>query len=78
MIVTPAPPTVATAFSPASVGLTIASTLTITLSDSNAFDLTQASLTDTLPTSLIIASSPAASTTLHRSRSLLDHDNEHP
>jgi serine protease len=60
---TAAAPTISEAFSPASVGVTIASTLTITFSNSNAFDLTQASLTDTLPTSLIVATSPAATTT---------------
>jgi serine protease len=61
--VTPVAPTVSEAFAPASVGVTVASTLTITLSNSNAFDLTQASLTDKLPTALTLASSPAATTT---------------
>jgi serine protease len=60
---TPVAPTVSDAFAPASVGVTVASTLTITLSNSNAFDLTQASLIDQLPTSLTLATSPAATTT---------------
>ncbi|MDP9084474.1 MAG: S8 family serine peptidase [Pseudomonadota bacterium] len=61
--VTPAAPTIAQTFTPASVGVTVASTLTITLSNSNSFALTQANLTDTLPTSLTIAATPAATTT---------------
>jgi serine protease len=61
--VTPIAPTIAETFAPASVGVTVASTLTITLGNSNAFALTQAQLTDTLPASLTIASSPAATTT---------------
>jgi serine protease len=61
--VTPVAPTIAQTFAPASVGVTVASTLTITLGNSNAFALTQAQLTDTLPASLTIASSPAATTT---------------
>jgi len=59
---TPAAPTVAAVFAPASVGVTVTSTLTITLSNANPFDLTQTSLTETLPASLTIATSPAAST----------------
>ncbi len=61
--VAPVAPTVAETFAPASVGVTVASTLTITLGNSNAFALTQAHLTDTLPASLAIGSSPAATTT---------------
>ena len=60
--VTPAAPTLSQTFSPTSVGVTVAATLTITLTNSNAFDLTQVSLTDTLPSALTIAASPAAST----------------
>lgn len=52
LTVAPAAPTVAAAFAPSSVGENVTSTLTLTLSNSNAFDLTQASLTETLPTNL--------------------------
>jgi hypothetical protein len=58
--VTPSVPTVATAFSPASVGENVAATLTITLSNSNAFALTQSGFTYTLPANLAMAT---ASTT---------------
>jgi uncharacterized repeat protein (TIGR01451 family) len=51
------------AFSPMSVAQTLASTLTITLSNSNKFDLTQTQFSDTLPSGLTVASSPAPSTT---------------
>jgi serine protease len=63
LAVNPSAPTIAESFAPASVGVTVASTLTITLSNSNAFDLTQSNLTTTLPSSLSIATSAAASTT---------------
>jgi serine protease len=61
--VTPSPPTLSQAFSPSSVGETIASTLTITLTNTNAFALTQSTLTDTLISGLNVASSPTAATT---------------
>ncbi len=54
---------VAQAFSPADVGETIPSTLTITLSNANAFTLSQISFSDTLPAGMTIAASPAATTT---------------
>jgi serine protease len=60
---TPAPPTVTQTFAPASVIETVASTLTITFTNGNAFDLTGVSLTDTLPGALAIATSPAPATT---------------
>jgi serine protease len=61
--VSPTAPTVTEAFLPTSVGASVASTLTITLSNTNAYALTQSTLTDALPTSLAIATSPAAATT---------------
>ncbi len=62
-VTAPKPPTVSQAFSPASIGENGASTLTITLSNSNGFALTQGRLTDTLPGNVTIKSSPAAATT---------------
>jgi serine protease len=60
---TPIAPTVTQSFSPSSVIDTIASTLTLTFTNANAFDLTEVGFTDTLPAALAIASSPAPSTT---------------
>ena len=59
---TPISPTVSQAFSPASVVETVASTMTVTLTNANAFDLTEVSFSDTLPGALVIATSPAPST----------------
>jgi serine protease len=59
---TPAPPTVSEAFSPATVGLNVASTLTITFNNSNGFALTQSGFTETVPANLIVQSSPAPTT----------------
>jgi len=53
-------PTVTEVFAPASVGENLASTLTITLANSNGFALTQSDLTETLPAGLVMASSTAA------------------
>jgi serine protease len=61
--VAPTPPTVTEAFSPASVGENVASTLTITFSNANGFDLTQSDFTETVPASLIVQTSPAPTTT---------------
>ncbi len=63
MAVVPAPPTVTEAFSPASVSENVASTLTITFSNTNGFALTQAVFTETMPANLSIQTSPAPSTT---------------
>jgi len=63
MTVTPIAPTVSQAFSPATVGENTASTLTITLSNANGYALTQSSLTEKVPGSLSIQTSPAATTT---------------
>jgi serine protease len=62
LVVSPAAPTVSQAFVPASVGETVKSTLTITFTNSNGFDLTQANFSDTLPSGVLLASSPAPST----------------
>jgi serine protease len=63
MTVTPAAPTVTAAFSPASVAVNAESTLTMTLTNSNAYVLTQSTLTQALPANLSISASPAPSTT---------------
>jgi serine protease len=63
LAVTPVPPTVAAAFSPTSVGENVASTLTITFSNTNGFDLTQSGFTETVPANLSIQTSPAPTTT---------------
>jgi serine protease len=60
LTVTASAPTVTEAFSPASVGQNVVSTLTITLSNLNAFALTQASLTETLPANLNVSTSASA------------------
>ncbi|HEY4443318.1 MAG TPA: S8 family peptidase [Steroidobacteraceae bacterium] len=62
LTVTLTPPTVTEAFSPASVGENVASTLTITFSNANGFDLTQSGFTETVPANLIIQTSPAPTT----------------
>jgi serine protease len=61
--VMPAPPAVAQSFSPASVGENVASTLTITFSNTNGFALTQSAFTETAPAGLTIQTSPAPTTT---------------
>jgi serine protease len=63
LTVAPTPPTVTEAFSPASVGENVASTLTITFSNANGFDLTQSGFTETVPASLSVQTSPAPTTT---------------
>jgi serine protease len=63
MTVAPAPPTVTEAFSPTSVGENVASTLTITFTNTNGFALTQASFTETMPANLSVQTSPAPTTT---------------
>ncbi|PZA08210.1 MULTISPECIES: DUF11 domain-containing protein [unclassified Meiothermus] len=60
----PTPPGLAKAFSPGSIPVGSPSTLTLTLSNSNAAVATLTSaLIDNLPAGLVVASSPAASTT---------------
>ncbi|MGO9931516.1 MAG: S8 family serine peptidase [Steroidobacteraceae bacterium] len=63
MTVTPMAPVVTQAFSPATVAPSVASTLTLTLTNGNGFDLTQSGLTQSLPASLTIQTTPAPSTT---------------
>jgi serine protease len=63
LTVTLAAPTVTEAFSPASVGENVASTLTITFSNTNGFDLIQSSFTETVPANLTAQTSPAPTTT---------------
>jgi serine protease len=63
LTVTPVPPTLAEAFSPASVGENVVSALTITFSNANGFDLTQSGITLTVPANLSLQTSPAPTTT---------------
>jgi serine protease len=63
LTVTPMPPTVTEAFSPTSVGENVASTLTITFSNANGFDLTQSGFTETVPANLTVQTSPAPTMT---------------
>ena len=58
-----APPTAAKAFSPATIGKGQSSTLTITLSNPNAIDISGTSFTDTYPANLNTAATPNAATT---------------
>jgi serine protease len=60
LTVNPLAPSVSAAFSPASVGENVVATLTITLKNTNGFDLTQSSLTETLPANLSVATSSAS------------------
>jgi serine protease len=61
--ITPTAPTVSESFSPSSVGENVPATLTITLTNANGFDLTQSSLSETLPAKLSIPTTETASTT---------------
>ena len=71
LTVTPIPPTVAQAFSPASTGPGLASTLTFTFNNANAYALTQSNFTDTLPGAVTVLGSPAAATTCTGSNAAL-------
>jgi hypothetical protein len=62
-VTAPAPPTLSAAFAPASVSTNTNSTLTITLSNSNAYALTQAALTNTLPSGVTVATSSTPANT---------------
>ena len=57
------PPTVAKSFAPTTVLAGSSSTLTITLTNSNATTITGAALTDAYPAGLVNAATPAAATT---------------
>jgi serine protease len=63
MTVTPIAPTVSAAFSPASVGVNVASTLTVTFNNANGFALTQSGFTETVPAGMSAQTSPAPTTT---------------
>jgi hypothetical protein len=63
MTVTPMAPVVTEAFAPATVAPNAASTLTITFTNNNGFDLTQSGLTQALPANLSIQAMPAPATT---------------
>ena len=84
--VTPVAPTVSEAFSPATTVKSSVSTLTITLSNTNGFALTQSSFALTLPTNLTLAATPACGNHLRgRRRVAHEHDDrgesrpcEHP
>jgi hypothetical protein len=62
MTVTPAPPTVQAAFSPASVAANVSATLVVTFGNSNGFALTQAGITLSLPDSLTVGAQAPTST----------------
>ncbi len=62
LTVAPVPPTVTDTVSPASISANNASTLTVTLSNANPFDLTEGSFTMTLPNNLTIATAPQTTT----------------
>jgi serine protease len=63
LAVTPMAPVVTEAFAPATVAPNAASTLTITFTNNNGFDLTQSGLTQALPANLSIQAKPAPATT---------------
>lgn len=56
-------PTIAKAFSPSQVNVGTYSTLTVTISNGATIDLTGVALNDVLPSGLVIAGTPTASTT---------------
>lgn len=70
MTVTPVPPTVTEAFAPSSVSANDSSVLTLTLSNANAFDLTQSAITITLPAELQLGSTAPATTCAGANKSL--------
>jgi uncharacterized repeat protein (TIGR01451 family) len=59
----PVAPTITATFAPTSVSTGAKSTLTISLSNSNAYPLTQVALAETLPSGLTLATSPAVANT---------------
>jgi serine protease len=63
MTVTPAAPTLGAAFAPASVAPNATTMLTLTLSNTNSFALTQSGITDSLPANLTLLTTPAPATT---------------
>ncbi len=59
----PIPPTIAKSFTPTMIASTGTSTLSFTLTNPNAIQLTGAQFTDALPAGMTVASTPGASTT---------------
>lgn len=57
------PPSISKAFSPATIAAGTTSTLTFTLSNPGASSLTGIKFTDTLPSGVVVAATPSASTT---------------
>ena len=66
-VTAPVAPTITETFAPTSVSTNTKSTLTISLTNSNAYPLTQVNVADTLPSGLTLATSPAAATTCNGS-----------
>jgi serine protease len=62
MTVTPAPPTVSAAFSPASVSVNVPAVLVVTFNNSNGFALTQSGISVSLPVDVTLGSQTPAST----------------
>jgi len=66
-VTAPVAPTITETFAPTSVSTNTKSTLTISLSNPNAYPLTQVNVADSLPSGLTLATSPAAATTCNGS-----------
>jgi serine protease len=62
MTVTPAPPTLSAAFSPASVAASVPAVLVVSFNNTNGFALTQSGITVTLPANLTLGSQAPVST----------------
>lgn len=75
LAITPAAPTVAAAFSPASVDENSVSTLTLTLGNSNPYALTEVSLSDSLPASLTVPPTPLPNSNCAGAKILLSTGN---
>ncbi len=63
MTFTPAAPTIDAAFAPATVAPNATAVLTLTLTNSNPFVLTQSAITESLPANLTLLTTPAPATT---------------
>jgi uncharacterized repeat protein (TIGR01451 family) len=66
-VTAPVAPNITETFAPTSVSTNAKSTLTISLSNPNAYPLTQVNLSDALPSGLTLATSPAAADTCNGS-----------
>ena len=66
-VTAPVAPTITETFAPTSVSTNTKSTLTISLTNPNAYPLTQVNVADSLPSGLTLATSPAAATTCNGS-----------